>query len=53
LQDMIARIDSVFASTRLTANHIRRGDIIYHPIRSNKLWSNKYIPSNSRNSIWR
>jgi hypothetical protein len=44
VQDMIARIDSVFASTRLTAYHIWRGDIIYHPIRSNKLWSNKYIP---------
>ena len=41
---MIERIDSVFAGTRLTAYHIRRGDIIHDPITSNKLWSNKYIP---------
>lgn len=27
-----------------TAFHIRRGDIIYDPITSNQLWSNKYIP---------
>jgi len=27
-----------------TAFHIRRGDIIYDPITSNNLWSNKYIP---------
>ena len=44
VQAMIARIDTVFAGTRLTAYHIRRGDIIHDPITSNKLWSNKYIP---------
>ena len=40
----IARIDAAFAGTRLTAYHIRRGDIIYDPITSNKLWPNKFIP---------
>ncbi|WP_394152795.1 hypothetical protein [Loktanella salsilacus] len=44
VQDMITRIDNVFAGTKLTAYHIRRGDIIHDPITSNKLWSNKYIP---------
>ncbi len=44
VQAMIARIDSVLAGTRLTAYHIRRGDIIHDPITSNKLWPNKYIP---------
>ncbi|MBS1304262.1 hypothetical protein [Loktanella sp. SALINAS62] len=41
---MIERIDTVFAGTKLTAYHIRRGDIIYDPITSNKLWPNKFIP---------
>ncbi|KQI68564.1 hypothetical protein AN189_09655 [Loktanella sp. 3ANDIMAR09] len=41
---MIERIDSIFAGTKLTAYHIRRGDIIYDPITSNKLWPNKFIP---------
>lgn len=27
-----------------TAFHIRRGDIIYNPVTSNQVWSNKYIP---------
>jgi len=27
-----------------TAFHIRRGDIIYDPVTSNNLWSNKYVP---------
>ncbi|MFZ3584236.1 hypothetical protein ACOI1H_19025 [Loktanella sp. DJP18] len=44
VQQMVARIDSVFAGKTLTAYHIRRGDIIHDPITSNKLWSNKYIP---------
>lgn len=44
VRDMIAKIDTVFAGTKLTAYHIRRGDIISDPITSNKLWPNKYIP---------
>lgn len=44
VQAMISRINTVFAGKKLTAYHIRRGDIIYDPITSNKLWSNKYIP---------
>jgi hypothetical protein len=36
-------VDAVLAD-RGTAFHIRRGDIIYDPITSNQLWSNKYIP---------
>ncbi len=38
------RIDAAFEGATLTAYHIRRGDIIHHPIASNKLWSDKYIP---------
>ena len=41
---MIAKIDAKFVDTRLTALHIRRGDIIHNQITSNKLWPNKYIP---------
>lgn len=41
---MVEEIDQMFAGTRLTALHIRRGDIIHDQITSNKLWPNKYIP---------
>jgi len=44
IRAMIGRIDEVFQGKRLTAYHIRRGDIIHDPIASNKLWPNKYIP---------
>jgi hypothetical protein len=36
-------VDDVLSDSG-TAFHIRRGDIIYDPITSNQLWSNKYIP---------
>lgn len=39
----IKEVDAVLAGSG-TAFHIRRGDIIYDPITSNQLWSNKYIP---------
>lgn len=39
----MAFIDETLADSG-TAFHIRRGDIIYDPITSNQLWSNKYIP---------
>lgn len=41
---MMARIDETLKGARLVAYHIRRGDIIHHPVASNKLWPNKYIP---------
>ena len=41
---MIDEIERLFAGTRLTALHIRRGDIIHDQVTSNKLWPNKYIP---------
>lgn len=44
VQDMMARIDDALAGATLTAYHIRRGDIIHHPVASNKLWPSKYIP---------
>lgn len=44
VRDMIQEIDRMFAGTNLTAFHIRRGDIIYNQVTSNKLWPNKYIP---------
>ena len=39
----MAAVDATLADSG-TAFHIRRGDIIYDPITSNQLWSNKYIP---------
>jgi len=39
----MAFVDETLADSG-TAFHIRRGDIIYDPITSNQLWSNKYIP---------
>ena len=36
-------VDAALADSGI-AFHIRRGDIIYDPITSNQLWSNKYIP---------
>lgn len=36
-------VDDTLATSG-TAFHIRRGDIIYDPVTSNQLWSNKYIP---------
>lgn len=44
VKEMVAKIVSVFAGKKLTAYHIRRGDIILDPIASNKLWPNKFIP---------
>ncbi len=44
VQAMMARIDDAVAGATLTAYHIRRGDIIHHPVASNKLWPSKYIP---------
>ena len=44
VREMVARIVDVFAGKKLTAYHIRRGDIIHDPIASNKLWPNKFIP---------
>jgi tetratricopeptide (TPR) repeat protein len=44
VQAMMARIDEALSGATLTAYHIRRGDIIDHPIASNKLWPSKYIP---------
>lgn len=44
VSEMIAHIKTTFAGTKLTAYHIRRGDIIHDPIASNKLWPNKFIP---------
>jgi tetratricopeptide (TPR) repeat protein len=44
IQAMMARIDEALSGATLTAYHIRRGDIIDHPIASNKLWPSKYIP---------
>ena len=42
--EMVDKIIRVFAGKKLTAYHIRRGDIIHDPIASNKLWPNKFIP---------
>jgi len=42
--EMVEKIIKVFAGKKLTAYHIRRGDIIHDPIASNKLWPNKFIP---------
>lgn len=44
VKEMVAKIVEVFAGKKLTAYHIRRGDIILDPIASNKLWPNKFIP---------
>lgn len=44
VQSMIGEIKQMFAGSSLTAFHIRRGDIIYNQVTSNKLWPNKYIP---------
>ena len=44
VQTIMARIDAAFEGTTLSAFHIRRGDIIHHPVASNKLWPSKYIP---------
>lgn len=44
VQAMIGEIKEMFAGSSLTAFHIRRGDIIYNQVTSNKLWPNKYIP---------
>ncbi len=44
VREMVTKIIDVFAGKKLTAYHIRRGDIIHDPIASNKLWPNKFIP---------
>ena len=43
VQDAMKAVDVTLAQSG-TAFHIRRGDIIYDPVTSNQLWSNKYIP---------
>jgi len=37
------QVDQVL-SGKGVAFHVRRGDIIYDPVTSNQIWSNKYIP---------
>ena len=44
VQAMMTRIDAAFEGAALSAFHIRRGDIIHHPVASNKLWPSKYAP---------
>ncbi|NQZ72271.1 MAG: hypothetical protein HRT60_04320, partial [Dinoroseobacter sp.] len=44
VQAMMTRIDAAFEGAALSAFHIRRGDIIHHPVASNKLWPSKYVP---------
>jgi len=43
VQDAMKLVDATLAQSG-TAFHVRRGDIIYDPVTSNQLWSNKYIP---------
>ena len=43
IQDAMDHVDQTLSGNGV-AFHIRRGDIVYDPVTSNQLWSNKYIP---------
>ncbi len=43
VEEAMKLVDGVLSDQGI-AFHVRRGDIIYDPITSNQIWSNKYIP---------